>query len=121
MRSPANYSERKTELWGFQAAGTSLALLFVPPVGLIAAPSNPLFLFAVYAMYRGRYGWCVALSCLAAASMIGAGLIAPNQPGEGPLRFPGGTLAVGYYVWLSSGLLLFVCAIVQFVRSKAAR
>ncbi len=110
------------ELWGFQAAFWAVLVLMAlrdgSPIGLVTAPSNPLFLLAMAAVRKGRYKRAVVLSLCSISSMVGTVFFVPDQPTHDYFNFPGGKLAVGYYLWLACGIALSLFAFAKWLTEE---
>ena len=103
------------EMWGWQAALLSLVPVAMPTAG----PSNIGYLLAAAAVAAG---WCraaVGFCVVSLASMIYCGIVLPPRPGD-PIRFPGGHLGPGHYVWLAAGAIMFTAARRASISSRDA-
>ena len=95
------------EMWGWEAALMSVQA----PMVLIVGPSNVGYAGAALLIAFGASGPAIASSVVALLSMAYCGIMLPSQPGGGPIRWPGGHLGPGYYLWLAAGLFMLACGV----------
>jgi hypothetical protein len=92
----------RVETWGWQAALMSV----LPPMLVVTGESNLGYVLAALLVPAGWYRAAVASSLVSLLSMAYCGVALPERAGD-LIRFPGGHLGPGYYVWLGAGVVMF--------------
>jgi hypothetical protein len=95
------------ETWGWEAA----IMTVMTPMIVIVGPSNFGYIAAALLVAFGSCRAAIGCSVVALLSMAYCGIALPPQPGGGPIRWPGGSLGPGYYLWLGAGVMMLVCGV----------